>query len=579
MLGGKGPLRDIPERVGYKHIMMGIETSEGNTHTLLRSVDGGSFNLYAGLYADELPEDNEPTLLHEQHNEKKDDNLSTFLLSLIDLNNSRIRRNVKGDTNSLSFRNIARLLVINEEEIIQQRSPLADGMGISDTANASVFRLLLTGDDDSSLVVAKEKQQEDLSRQAQIDLLNQLIKEGQTEVKNLAGPPNQLDEQLGRLHDNMQSRVEQLAITESEYKKASSDRRLTAKKLEEANNRLADVTALLDRFTLLKAHYDSDISRLQSIEEAGSLFEALGEAECPLCGASANDHNPNKVCVGDTDQVIAAARAEIEKIERRRVELQDTIGGLRKEASLFENRLPLLQSNLSELSSTIEKVIAPNLKQMRSSYQELADKRSAVREGLALYRNLSDLKDRKAALEKLTPQSDAATIAASTLPNSVADSFAQTARVMLEQWHFPDVERIYFDDKARDLVINGKARTSFGKGLRAITQAAFTISLLEFCLEQERPHPGFAVLDSPLLSYREPEHASDSASEDDDLRDTDLKDQFFSYLSSMDDDRQIIIIENTEPPKFIKSQPQTQLFSGLDEVGRAALFVEGETEA
>lgn len=55
-------------------------------------------------------------------------------------------------------------------------------------------------------------------------------------------------------------------------------------------------------------------------------------------------------------------------------------------------------------------------------------------------------------------------------------------------------------------MIHGKRRGSQGKGKRAITHAAFTIGLMDFCAAEGRQHPGFVVLDSPpLLAYRAPE--------------------------------------------------------------------------
>lgn len=47
------------------------------------------------------------------------------------------------------------------------------------------------------------------------------------------------------------------------------------------------------------------------------------------------------------------------------------------------------------------------------------------------------------------------------------------------------------------------------KGLRPITQAAFSISLMEYCVGNDSAHPGFLILDSPLLSYKEPEGPED----------------------------------------------------------------------
>ncbi|MGN6308607.1 MAG: hypothetical protein ACTHNN_03515 [Xanthobacteraceae bacterium] len=116
------------------------------------------------------------------------------------------------------------------------------------------------------------------------------------------------------------------------------------------------------------------------------------------------------------------------------------------------------------------------------------------------------------------------------------------------------------------MVINGKNRTSFGKGLRAITQAAFTVSLLQYCRQYETPHPGFIVLDSPLLSYREPE------GDGDDLSGTDLNSHFYAFLANLPDDRQVLVIENTDPPADVQLSVQTVEFTKIEGVGRYGFF-------
>ena len=42
MLGGKPPLSEVTERVGYDRVLLGIENLSGEAFTILRSIDGGS---------------------------------------------------------------------------------------------------------------------------------------------------------------------------------------------------------------------------------------------------------------------------------------------------------------------------------------------------------------------------------------------------------------------------------------------------------------------------------------------------------------------------------------------------------
>ena len=116
------------------------------------------------------------------------------------------------------------------------------------------------------------------------------------------------------------------------------------------------------------------------------------------------------------------------------------------------------------------------------------------------------------------------------------------------------------------MIIAGKPRTARGKGLRAITHGAFTIGLLQFCKTKGDPHPGFVILDTPLRAYREPD------GEEDDLSGTDLDVQFYEYLQGLPDDRQVIIVENTTPPKAIADLPQAMMFTKNPHQGRYGFF-------
>jgi hypothetical protein len=81
-----------------------------------------------------------------------------------------------------------------------------------------------------------------------------------------------------------------LATTDAEYRSLADRRRDIRKKLEEGRDRRAEIAGLLERFTLLDRHYVSDVARLRGLEEGGTLFEVLGQAPCPLCGAEPAHH-------------------------------------------------------------------------------------------------------------------------------------------------------------------------------------------------------------------------------------------------------------------------------------------------
>jgi hypothetical protein len=152
------------------------------------------------------------------------------------------------------------------------------------------------------------------------------------------------------------------------------------------------------------------------------------------------------------------------------------------------------------------------------------------------------------------------------LSKSIQAALSEVVERILRAWHFPGADRVYFDENALDFVIDGKPRGSRGKGLRAITHAAVSIGLMELCREKSLPHPGFVVLDSPLLAYWAPE------GKEDDLRGSDLKDKFYDYLIENHKDSQVIIIENEHPAeRFVKDISLT-VFTKNPAQGRYGLF-------
>jgi hypothetical protein len=153
------------------------------------------------------------------------------------------------------------------------------------------------------------------------------------------------------------------------------------------------------------------------------------------------------------------------------------------------------------------------------------------------------------------------------------DDFAQTVSKVLTEWQFPGDRRVSFDDGGYDLRIDGKRRRDNGKGVRAVTHSAFKVALLMFCRERNLPHPGFVILDTPLLTYRDPIRTNSPLSADETaLRNTSLKEFFFEHLSRVSSLGQIIVVENVDLPPNINTLGSVETFTGDPRNGRFGLF-------
>lgn len=128
-------------------------------------------------------------------------------------------------------------------------------------------------------------------------------------------------------------------------------------------------------------------------------------------------------------------------------------------------------------------------------------------------------------------------------------------------WNYPKADKIEFDVRQKDIVISGVPRRLFGKGFRSISYSAFVLGVMKYCIEENLPHPGIVVLDSPITSYKEEDNVEDKTSDD-------LQEKFFEFLSESEKDNQVRILENKKPSKKIIDQINFIEFTKSHKSGR-----------
>ncbi len=564
MLGGSKPLRDIPERAGYDSVALGVEVDGGSTFTLFRSLDGGSFRKFAGLH-NRIPNDQAGTKLGAKHKPNRDNTLSAFLLQQIGLPETHIKTNAHGKTRPLSFRDLCHLCIVDEDEIHKKGSPVEGGQVINKTVEYSTFKFLITGVDDSALFSGAHAEERNKVLNAKVETLDELITAYQAQLRE-AGPPEDLADQIGRIDRGIAEEESQLQKSEEQYQSLVEQRNEARSRLENAKERRAEIDELLARFSLLQDHYQSDLYRLEGVREAGSLIEALPPGACPLCGAYPAHQQREAECDGNMDMLIAAVEVESSKIYLLRRELEQTVSQLKSEAAAFDAKTPELALKLDNLVGSVA-LLSPKIKQRRTGYTELVNHRARLQSAMALTNLVSDLNSKRASLEEARHAPESSDGGVSSPISSVAlHEFAQTVEAFLTAWEVPNASGVHFDEVNRDVIISGKRRSSRGKGVRAITHSAFILALMKLCEDNSRPHPGFVILDSPLLSYRE------SDGPDDDLGNTDVQTRFYRQLESWKD-RQVIVIENLDPPnEILKSQEVNVVTFGTSVQGPMGLF-------
>jgi DNA repair exonuclease SbcCD ATPase subunit len=532
-LGGGAAPKEIPEAEGYSSVVIDIEAnSDGRVYSLERSLRGGEVLCKTDGRPDRV--------LAAKHQGGKEYTVSQFLLDLSGLGSKKVRTNEQGKTRPLSFRDIARLVIIDEETVIKEDSPVLSGQFTSKTVESGVFRLLLTGTDDSS-IIAKEDSKVAKGRQAgKVELLEGLLKATRERLAELGEAVSSLAEEHDRL-----TRIEaliQTALAERNAAQASvvplqTKRSSAWKALKAVQSKLAVLSELQTRFDLLGQQYESDLRRLEAIAEAGVRLDQLKEERCPICGALAeHQHHEHPKAIPTPADVSQACKAEAAKTSKLLQDLQTTRAANASEIEQLQGTRDTRQAELDAISSELNELMEQLVDVASKKVDELRVRAEYCRKAIEHLERIQELEELLQEANRPKKKQKMA-VAGAAVSTAQADPFSREVEALLKAWHFPDLDRVSFSENDQDVVISGRARKSHGKGVRAITRAAFNLALLRLCIEGERPFPNFVLIDSPLLVYEEPDAGESTFPQD-------IKKHFWESVKASFTDAQVIIIEN-----------------------------------
>ena len=570
MLGVSKSLPEIEEIVVYDAAWLGITLPDGHDVTLYRGTRGGNFRFYEGLVKNGSPDNG--TVLSQKHDAKRTNTVSHVLLAAIGLAGKRIVRDVDGTKNTLSINLLSPYAVVSEEDIIATRSPVfVSGIPSDRTFEQNLFKLLITGSDDAATVTVPKSTERKVAKAAKIELVDELIAQLDAELGEHAPDDKETKEQLERLDQSADGLLARLQDAQNELDRLVVERRSTIDRCRELQERAGELDLTLQRFAKLQAVYISDLQRLQSIEEGGYVLVAMAGMDCPVCGAppeaQKHNHATDEIAMAHT-----AAAAEARKIEREQRELAHVITSLEAEAGGIRRTIANLTTDTQILDTSIQKA-RPQEASLRKSYETYSSKRVEITKVLDLYQRRSKLVARRAEIDAAPTKREGE--AAPVGPDSTTlFQFGETIKAVLTAWHFPNAEKVQFDGQANDITVAGKRRAANGKGVRAILHAAFNVAVIVYCIENKLPHPGFLVLDTPLLTYREPltSRHGDLSDDEAELKATNLAEHFYKHLASLKEEVQIIVIENADPPTAIRDHARIETFTSLRGNGRFGLL-------
>ncbi len=550
-LGSTSTPKDIKRAAGYDRLSFQFATSSGESYTIFRALSGGDSLFFKGCH--DLP-------LSEREALKSHD-VNDFILNLTGLNNRQIvtKEGVKGNITAGDLRHFS---------LFTESDTLSDGgfMGteiLSKTRHKSAFFLMITGVDDSAIVVGSSKEDRVQEKGKMMGLdeaitsLESELPEGFTELEYRS---------LLEKVDNQINAIQNLLREHSvELNKLNSRLSAIASELLRLSRMRTSSIETMERFRMLDSKYLSDLERLELIRTAASVFDAFTPQPCALCNTPVfQQDKAQDGQLPSAEQMAVSANAEYVKIEALRYGLTAATKDIETELVSVEEQIKTFREEQAALVARHGEIINKHKMPMSQELATLTSLHSEYVSHLKTYEKLQQFTAKRKTIEPKTKKTKTKIFRNASDELSIITSRVQE---LLGIWGLDESRQVSFDEPTCDLRFLESHRTSFGKGKRAIFLTAYSVAMMEHAFQIQSPHLGFVAIDSPVLTYRDPKYGDSG-----EVLEQTVADKFFNWMSEWRGPGQLIVLENEEPSESVLRLIPHTLFVGPHGEGRHGFY-------
>lgn len=528
VLGSNRKPKDIIEARKYNNFVLEV-TINDNIFTLVRDKDSNNVQLYKNCF--ELIDKNEVINLKIGTKEKDKENINEWLIKKILGSEVKILMK-KSKTRNLTFRDLMHFCCSSEDKIISETSPFFTEEYVNKTLYKSIFKYLISGEDDSNIRSIEEKRIK-VNKDVLLSILDNQIFEVKQEIQRLKVAINNKrkgNDDLGKLNqkiDALGKDINTLNMTIAE----------NTSQLDNLNLNRLELISKKDSFTTLRNNYDKEMSEAKLINNFANVVNKMPQCKCPLCRQELKIENLENVNI---DLINKYNQSIYNKNLGLKLELDKTISEINIKINNLESKILKVKKEIEKDKIIIEE---KNKLLMDENNKFLLFKEIQLNKVKLefLNENLKKLLNKKEETKQIKVDTKNSH---EILQIKNMDKYLDILKQTIDIWTKKN-NRIKFDYSNNDIIINGKKRSECGKGYRAFYSTAMIIALQRFNEITFAPKPGFVMIDSPLVSLKE-----QKVTKNNELIDDYMQINMIEDLINKKDLGQVIFFENKEFPKF-----------------------------
>lgn len=507
---------------GYQYIKIIVRTQCG-TITMSRKigenkieVSSNDNNVPSGKYATKASRTN------------YDKTINSVWLSLIGINDLHlVISNENYKKQILSWRTFSHMFMLTETKIISEYSAILSGRDTSNTAVIASLIFLLSGQDFVETETKDTKEIKEAKKNAVKAYIN----------KELFRLSERNQELLAQLKENpnidiaveIEKIMAEISTNEKRINNSIEENQKILAQLYEKNENLSECNVLLNRYDELTTQYDADLKRLNFIVDGEANLNASFSTHCPFCDG--------EVVVKKNQNYIDAAKSDYKKIKLQAKDLESASKELRSEKLSLEQEIGTLIVKKKSIEELIEKELKPQvsiLKEKLSAYKDAIE----CQKEIDILKKLSEQKTADMIENDTDEESELKFKVKEHLDYSFINELSNGIKSFLENCNYDNLLSVIFDKADMDIVINGKKKSSNGKGYNAYFNSVVAIVLSRYMESKAKYSPDFLVLDSPILSLKEKETKKPSET---------MRNTLFENIVDNQKGIQTIVIENEIP--------------------------------
>ena len=479
-------------------------------------VSSNDKNVHSGKYATKASRTN------------YDKTINSVWLSLIGINDLHLiisNKNYKKQI--LSWRTFSHMFMLTETKIISEYSAILSGRDTSNTAVIASLIFLLSGQDFAKAETKDTKEIKEAKKNAVKAYINK-------ELFRLSERKQELMAQL-KENPNIDIAVEiekiiaEISTNEKRINNSIEENQKILAQLYEKNENLSECNVLLNRYDELTTQYDADLKRLNFIVDGEANLDSSFSTHCPFCDG--------EVVVKKNQNYIDAAKSDYKKIKLQARDLENASKELRSEKLSLEQEIATLIAKKKSIEELIEKELKPQvsiLKEKLSAYKDAVECQIEI----DILKKLSDQKTADIIENDTDEESELKFKVKEHLDYSFINELSNGIKSFLENCNYDNLLSVIFDKADMDIVINGKKKSSNGKGYNAYFNSVVAIVLSRYMESKAKYSPNFLVLDSPILSLKEKKTKKPSET---------MRNTLFENIVDNQKGIQTIVIENEIP--------------------------------